>query len=278
MENILKRILLSDWSFRFLYIALGVSIGLIISAFYIKEHINLVEALKILLTPSIVIISVFLASRSYIYTRDWNMKNAANSALKEFVAKYNTIVEELHPYINLRQNIRTKTPLQMYEIHNLMGVFVKEKNSYKFIYHGNHTQDDIKNSQQDDSLYLSKFDDKIDGMKIERSLISLLGEYEYISSAVKKEILDKEIVVELLSSNIINTYYVFLPYICHLRHDNRHGEGNRYTLYENFESLAIEVEKTRNDKNKQKEFSYFNASKKTTTPKIENSEWKVPFT
>ena len=277
MKKLFKKILLSDWSFRILYIVLGISIGLVISAFYIKEHIDLIESLKILLTPSIVIISVFLASRSYIYTRDWNMKNAANFALKEFVSKFNAIIEELHPYINLRQNIRTKTPLEMYEIHNLMGVFVKNNDSYKFVYHGKHTQDDIKKSQQDESLYLNKFDDKVDGMKIERALISLLGEYEYISSAVKKEILDKDIIVELLSSNIINSYYVFLPYIYHLRLDNRHGDGTQSTLYENFENLAIEVEKLRNEKSKQKEFPYFNVSKKRITPKIENSEWKVPF-
>jgi len=275
--KLLKRILLSNWSFRLLYIALGVSIGLVISAFYIIEHVNLFEALKILITPSIVVISVFLASRSYIYTRDWNKKNAANTALKEFVAKYNSIVEELHPYINLRQKIRNRTRLSISELHNLMGVFVLKNNIYEFIYHGKHTQEDIKKSQQIDTTFLSNFNEEIDGMKIERSIISLLGEYEYISTAVEKDILDKDVVIELLGSTIVNTYYVFLPYIYHLRHDYRHGNGKRYKLYENFEKIANEIEKLQNNKSEVKWFQNFSINNKTIIPKIEKSEWKVPF-
>ena len=124
MENMLKKMLLSDWSFRLLYVTLGISIGFVISAFYIVEHIGLIDALKITLTPSIVFVSVFLASRSYIYTRDWNKKNSANQALYRSKEKINEHIDYLSPFFNMRQMMRNGEVASIQDIHNAMGVFI----------------------------------------------------------------------------------------------------------------------------------------------------------
>jgi hypothetical protein len=180
MEEVvmLKTFLLSNMVFRWLYGILGFVVGVVITIFFLSEHVLLMDILKISLAPLAIFTSVLLASRQFVYVREWNKKDAASKALKEFVDKYNTIVEALQPHINLRQRIRNQEKLSIEEIHNLMGVFCideRDNNKYNFIYHGAQTQDDIKCIHKiDTSKYIQDFLDNVDGRKIERFLISLL--------------------------------------------------------------------------------------------------------
>ena len=247
MENILKRMLLSDWSFKLLYVALGISIGFIISAFYIVEHISLMEALKIILTPSIVFVSVFLASRSYIYTRDWNKKNSANQALYRSKEKINEHIDYLSPFFNMRQMMRNGEVASIQNIHNAMGVFISEKNSigknvYRFVYHSKEPcQQDIQNIHNSkQSNYCVEFDKTVNGKQIERAILSLLGEYEYLCMSAMTGIFDKEAIIELIAPNIVTTFNTLSDYIMHLRIDKRHGGGRAY-VYEYFEKFSKEI-------------------------------------
>jgi len=95
-------------------------------------------------------------------------------------------------------------------------------------------------------------------MYIERSLISILGEFEYICAGVHQDVYDEKIVEDLLASTIINAYYVFEYYIKHLRYDMRHG-GNRDSMYKNFEKFAKKL------------------SEKNVFKEVGQSEYIVPF-
>ena len=241
----IQSFLLSRWVPRILYTSLGVFLGMLFSYLYLEwgnEGVHLVNLLKAS-SPAAILLSVMLASRQFVYNTTWNKKDAAKNALRDFVERYNGIIEELHPYINIRAYIRNKDRLEMSTLHNLMGVFVKDDDvSYRFVYHGDESQDDIKHTHDLNNIeYDNKFKANIDGRRVERAIISLLGEFEYICSGIKNDVYDKEVVKDLLASTIINGYFVFEYYIKHLRHDMRHGGRNINSLYGNFEKFAKEL-------------------------------------
>lgn len=240
--DMVNKLLVSKYTKRIIYGLLGGALITTVMAFYMSTT-DWLELVKIGLTPVVIFCSLLITARQFAYNREWNKKDAANKSLRDFLINYNKIIEDLHDIINIRDYIRNKRRLSVAEIHNVMGAFVKKTDGkHKFVYHGKESQEDIKNIQSTHSpKYNSTFKDGIDGMKIERSIISLLGEFEYISSSIDNDIFDEKIVVDLLGSTIVYTYFVFEFYIKHQRHGLRHG-GDRDILYVKFENFAKRID------------------------------------
>ena len=219
--------------------------GLFIAELYMQYN-HEVEVTRLLgaASPMAILLSVMLASRQFVYNAEWNKKEAARASLGVFVKKYNSIIESLHPVLNLREKIRNRDVIPIQDIHNIMGVFIRDGSGYRFVYHGTQTQEDIKHIHtQVTSGYATSFRNDINGMVVERSIIALLNEFEYIAAFMKNETLDAEIVIKLLGSTILNSYIIFEPYIHHLRNDCRHGgdSDTRNGVYEQFEDMAKSI-------------------------------------
>lgn len=236
VENITNKILLCKYTKRVIYGILGFMAGLVFAVNYKDSTLLTNETLKLVLTPSIIFISLVLTAMQFAYNREWNKKDAAHKSIADFSKSYNEIIEELHEIINIRHHIASRTRIKVSDIHNLMGVFSKQDDgTYIFVYHGP-TDEEIIPQDKDDA-YIRTKKSQIDGRKVERAIIRLLGEFEYICSAVDNEIMDNKTVMDLLAPTIVCGYYVFEYYILHKRHCDRHG-GGRGKLYEKFEKIA----------------------------------------
>jgi hypothetical protein len=243
-------VLLSQWTTRILYIAIGIFLGMFISAILIDNfsNLNIVEILKAT-SPIAILLSVMLASRQFVYNTEWNKKDAANRALYESQKNISQYMSVLGKYYDVRECMRNKRVISIQDIHNLMGVFVKNgvdkdgKEVYKFVFNGSLIDDnDIKNIHNKKTTgYVTSFDRNKNGKEIERTLLSLLNEYEYICLSTRKEIFDKETVIELIGPSIAAAFIVFQDYIMHLRVDSRHGNG-RYSVYKEIEDMYKEIQ------------------------------------
>lgn len=251
--QLVKDFLLSKWIPRILYISLGVFLGLLWG--YIL-HTNNKDILSILkaMSPFAILLSVMLASRQFVYNGQWNKKDAANKALYAAKENINKFIDELPLNFNFRQMMRNGEIATIQEIHNSMGVFVKsemydnDNKVYNFIYHCKEPlARDIQNIHNKDKGYCKEFNTSIDGRQIERAILSILGEYEYICMSCMQDIFDKEAVIELIGPNIVTTFNTMSDYIVHLRKDGRHGGGRLY-VYDYFESFSQEIVKYKNNK------------------------------
>lgn len=247
MDNIkylVQKVLLSKWTPRILYTTLGVFVGLGVAYWYIEHtaQSSLLDLLKSM-SPAAILLSVMLASRQFAYNTVWNKKDAANKALYASQKHISQYMTTLSKHYDVRERMRNKKTISIVDIHNMMGVFVQDgtnkdgKYVYRFVFNGDDvTDNDIKNTHiKHDTGYATSFDHSRDGREIERTLLALLNEYEYICLSTRKDIFDKETIIELIGPSIASAFIVFHDYIMHLRIDNRHGRG-RYKTY-------IEIEK-----------------------------------
>jgi len=247
MKAIIKKILLSRWVPRILYVSLGLTLGIALTYLLLIKNIDVLATLKSM-SPFAILLSVMLASRQFVYNGEWNKKDAANKALYSAKENINTFIDDLPFNFNFRQMMRNGQVAKIQDIHNAMGVFVKsnlyteDNRVYKFIYHSNEpNSNDIRNIHNKlEEGYITEFDKSIEGKKIERTILSILGEYEYISMSCMRDIFDKKAVIELIGPNIVTTFNTMSDYIMHLRLDSRHGGGRSY-VYEYFEKFSKEI-------------------------------------
>ncbi len=174
------------------------------------------------------------------YSNEWNKKQLATTRLHESEKNIKAALTALHSTLNVVGRDVEK-PYKDYEIHNLLGVFLNDNKT--FVFHGEQTEEDIKNLHKNDSeqknKHINSFDNSLKGRKTRDNMIALLNEYEYISSSVNCDIFDKESVMRLIDLKIVRTYFRFKNYIEHLRHE--HGGGS--TTYKEFEDFAQEIMK-----------------------------------
>lgn len=234
-----------------IYGILGLLAGMAVFSIW-KDKVPFLDIVKIVLTPTIIFTSLVLTAKQFAYNREWNKKDAANKALYASKSKINEYIDALSTHFNLRQMMRNNQIAKIQDIHNAMGVFVKSSNGtelYDFVYHSaSPKQEDIRRVHEKiDSDYITEFDSSINGKDIERAILSLLGEYEYLCMSCKYEIFDHNAVIELIGPNIVTTFNTLSDYIMHLRIDSRHG-GGRSHVYEYFESFSKDIVNYKNNK------------------------------
>ncbi|HAC70133.1 MAG TPA: hypothetical protein DCF41_00260 [Arcobacter skirrowii] len=215
--------------------AVGIIISFIFSGFT-NETLNVLKAISIIFVG----FSLLLAMYQLKNSNEWNKKQLATTRLHESEKNIKTSIAGLHSALNVVNRDITK-PYEVYEIHNKLGVFLKDGKT--FIFHGEQTDNDIKILPDDEKQkenHINKFDHDIKGRDIRDNIISLLNEYEYISSSVNCNIFDKESVTRLVDLKLLRTYLKFQKYINHLR--DHHGGGN--TTYIEFEKFAREIAKS----------------------------------
>lgn len=234
-KDMLNKILINSHTPKVIYWLLGALVGAVSVACVLDAH-SIYDWSKIVLTPIVIFCSLVITAMQFAYNRQWNAKDEAHKSLALFYEKYNEIIEELHKEINIRDYIANRERLDIVYIHNSMGVFTKKEDSelYEFVYHGTENKEITPQTKDDNYTKTIKIKD---GSRIERSIVRLLSEFEYMCSAVDNEIMDENAVIDLLGPTIVNGYYVFEYYILHKRHDCRHG-CKRYSLYEKFEKIA----------------------------------------
>lgn len=237
-----------------LWSALGFVTGAALTIWMVGLSENTIDILKVI-AGMILAVSAGIAVQQFKFNREqaeraneWNKKDAANKALYAAKENINKFIDSLPADFNLRQMMRNGQIASIKDIHNAMGVFIKSdqysgsNRVYNFVYHSATPQaHDIQHIHDKEvEGYCMEFNTKVDGRKIERSILSILGEYEYICMSCTQDIFDKEAVIELIGPNIVTTFNTLSDYIVHLRQDGRHGGGRSY-VYDYFEKFSKEI-------------------------------------
>jgi hypothetical protein len=217
---------------------LGMLVGLFLAySYYSWNHgTHMADVLKSL-SPLVILLSVILASRQFVYNGDWNKKDAAIKAIytsREKTGKYN---RSLNKILKTSYKFEHNESLTIAEIHNYMGVFLVDQT---FIFHEKKSVQDKSLIHNDTSCsYLREFKNN-DGTKVSKYITLILNEYEYISMACMRDIFDKKVIMELRGDSFIKTYNLFINYIYHCRYDQRHNGGD--SVYEYFEYFVKEID------------------------------------
>jgi len=120
----ITRFLLSKWTRRILYIIGGIVLGSLGVLFLIPIYDPL-SILKTGLAPLVILASVVLASRQFVYTVEWNKKDAGNKAIHMVKKNINNYIDTINPHFDLRQMMRNGVQTEVTSIHNAMGVFIE---------------------------------------------------------------------------------------------------------------------------------------------------------
>ena len=124
MQYQITRFLLSKWTRRILYIIGGIVLGSLGVLFLIPIYDPL-SILKTGLAPLVILASVVLASRQFVYTVEWNKKDAGNKAIHMVKKNINNYIDTINPHFDLRQMMRNGVQTEVTSIHNAMGVFIE---------------------------------------------------------------------------------------------------------------------------------------------------------
>lgn len=233
-----NNVLLYRHTEKIVYGLLGVAVGLCIAAYWVAgDGKSLFDWAKVVVTPTVIFSSLIITAKQFAYNREWNTKEAGVKAV--YVSRGKTAKEnaKIDPLLNTTKKLEENRPLTIREIHNKMGVFLKNG---RFVFHGEHTDDDIRHIHENEqSGYVMQFDNRINGREVEKTIKAILNEYEYICMGCNLGIFDKDVVVELAAIRIVGTFNIFINYIYHLRYDKRHEYGK--FLYNHFESMVKEI-------------------------------------
>lgn len=223
-------------SYGIAYLSLGFAIAFLIriDVPWDRDWMEVVKAGASVL----ILFSIIMAIINYRYIKKWNQQNAAIKALYDSQAKTSDSIKFLDEHIQITRHFEKKLTYPIDHLHNSFGVF--DANA-TFIFH---KEDSERKTiyRSENKNYTMQFK-KVDGRKIYNNIESYLNEVEYLATACKMEIFDKNTIYELKGGSFIYGFIVFKNFIYHNRYDKRHGYGP--TLYENFELLAIEFGKKR---------------------------------
>ncbi|MFW0714141.1 DUF4760 domain-containing protein [Aliarcobacter butzleri] len=234
-------------------IALGIFLGLFLVYYFIDIDTQTADNLKILsyifIAIAAVIGSIQLGmnanqakknTEQVKYSNEWNKKQLATIRLHESQKEIKKATSFLHSILDIISR-EPDNPYQPYEIHNKMGVFLKNGD---FVFHGEETQEDesiVPKKSLQKKKHIIKFNKKLNGRKVRDNIIALLNEYEYISLNVNNDIFDFDTVKKLMYGKIIRTYKKLEKYISHLRNEHNYGPN----FYIEFETLAKRLENER---------------------------------
>lgn len=216
---------------------IGFGVGIVTVCFFIgfeDKTLNVLKATSIIFVG----ISLLLALFQFRNTNQWNKRQLATIRIHESDKNLKNAITILHPTLAVVDRSPDE-PYEIYEIHNKMGVFLKNS---KFVFHGEQTDDDIKNLPEDNKQkenHINQFDKNINGREVRDTIIALLNEYEYVSLNVNCGIFDKETVKRLFDIKLLRTFLKFEKYIKHLRGDHKYGD----TVYIELEGFAKEIKK-----------------------------------
>lgn len=204
-------------------IIITLTIGLILSVGYmltdngfLKENSDKLKYYGFSVTILTLIIAIIQAARNH----DWNRRITATTALLEVKDKLGLYSATLHKHFGTLSRDEHDT-IKIDDIHEKICL----KNS-KGEYH------------QDPTTKRHKLDNtKEDIYKAIRETLNL---YEYIAMGVYQGVFDKEIVADLMASNVIRVSSHFSEYIIHV--NNMHGIRQGQTWI-NIKTLGAEFKK-----------------------------------
>ncbi len=221
---------------------IGFGIGMLVLCIFLGFSDTTLNALK---ASSIIFvgISLLFALFQYRNSNQWNKKQLATIRLHESEKNIKSAIAALHSSLDII-NRDPDNPYEAYEIHNEMGIFLKDG---KFIFHGEHKDCHIKQLPEDDEQQVNhknEFDKDVKGSTVRDNIVALLNEYEYLALNVNCGIFDKDTVLKLIDIKIVRTYKKFEKYINHLRIDHKYGD----TIYIELDILANEIMRNKNIK------------------------------
>jgi len=172
--------------------------------------------------------SIVLAAMQFRWNRkqaqkanEWNKKQLAITQMHASRKVMKESLSSLHCTLGI---LERKNPYELCEIHDVFGVMLKDNT---FCFHGEETEDEIKQlpSTAISSDYKCiSFRKDINGREVKDALINYLSEYEYICSAVNRDIFDDETVKTLLRGAIVGKYKLFKKYIEHQQESTRNKD------------------------------------------------------
>ena len=186
-------------------------------------------------TSALIFISIVLGIINYNYVKEWNRKKAAVEALHNSKKLLKPAIRVLDKEINIQEKIINNYVFTIQELHNIIGVFLKDGS---FVFHGEETPKDRLKVHNKDNGFIKRFQ-KYNGREIYEYIEDILNEYEYLCMAANQNIFDKSTLIELRGSGIVRIFNMFSNHIYHLRHDKRHNFGGR--LYFHLEAFATEI-------------------------------------
>jgi hypothetical protein len=213
---------------------LGIVITLVFMEFD-PQVLNAIRAIGSLLIVASIIIATIqfrLNRKQFQQNNEWNKKQLAMTEAHSVLKNINKYLEVLNPILKYRERKKNNLkPYAIYEIHNAMGVFMKDNS---FIFHGQHSKEDYKRlPEESDGEHISYFIEEIDGILVKDSIYSLLNEYEYLAAGVNNGILDEKIVKSLMYTPMKDAFRLFEVYINHVI-NNHDGNKNMYLEIRNF--------------------------------------------
>lgn len=165
--------------------------------------------------------SILVAVLQSIKVHDWNRRQAAQSALKEFREKTKPHIEKLDEAFNyyLRDE---SSPITKEEIH---AKICRKGSDGKFIRCDKSDKIEIDPEKSD----------------LAKSIREYLNLYEDIASGVHQGVYDKEVVADLMASSFIKVANLFGPYIKHFNEDMYPASRNR--IWINVKTLGEDLRK-----------------------------------
>ncbi len=224
----------STWCGTFEMNAIWAMLGLFVGGAAAVVMMGLTEmSINILkvITGGILAVSAGVAAQQFSFNRkqaeyanNWNKKQLAISRLHDSRHILKELQNKLHGHLEILERNKDQ-PFGLNNIHDSLGVRL---NDGTFVFHGEHTPEDIKKipkTQPDELLFSAlNFCEDTQGREIKDNILDFLGEYEFICSAVNNDVFDDEIVKKLFQSNIVRIYNIFQPYIEHLQITHEYGK------------------------------------------------------
>lgn len=170
------------------------------------------------LTFLVIIFAIIQSEKNH----DWNRRHTASTSLLEIKKTLDPNILLIHSVFGYMNRSETDT-IKVKEIHE--KICKKEGSSYI----------------QDDTTKLYKLCDEDESKKLYRAIWDVLNQYEFIATNVYHSVYDRQVVADLMKSNIIKISSVFSEYIDHVNNDmykNRNGE-----IWINIKTLGSEFKK-----------------------------------
>jgi len=225
---------------------LGLFIGSSLTIIMMGLSESNINILKVI-TGAILAVSAGVAAQQFKFNREqaeraniWNTKQLAITQMHASRKVMKEALERLHGCLEI---LERKEPYELHEIHDAFGIRLSDGT---FCFHGEEKDKDVKliptKQNNLDDYRCIDFSKTHKGREIKDAIIDYLSEYEYICSAINKNIFDDETVKSLLRGSIISKYELFKKYIIH----QQNFTGNK-TYFAEFSSVAERYKSERGD-------------------------------
>jgi hypothetical protein len=201
--------------------------GVLFFSGFFEKNAEMVNYFGFCMTTTAIIVAVLQSIKNH----DWNRRHAATLCLKEFrdqIRPHTILVHKAFGYFGRDEN----HPISVDKIHEAI---CKLDGDGRLVRCGKTDRWELDEEKQE----------------IDNAITEMLNLYEYIGSGIHQGVFDKEIVADLMASNIIKVANVFGPYITHINEDmykNRKGKTwiNIKTLGREFKEKYRDDSKAKN--------------------------------